>query len=103
MLKIQVPTGTRAWLAIGHTDMRLSYDGLALLVQEVLKCDPHRGHLSCEGRARPIGRHDRLSYMFVSAVILVADLTKAQAKGKLEAMQCSCRGAQRSAEIYGNL
>ena len=32
------------WRA-GHTDMRKGFDGLALLVQETLKRDPHGGHL----------------------------------------------------------
>jgi transposase len=36
---------TRVWLASGPTDMRRGFDGLALLVQEVLKRDPHCGHL----------------------------------------------------------
>ena len=31
------------WLAALHTDMRKGFDGLALLVQEVLKRDPHSG------------------------------------------------------------
>jgi len=35
----------QVWLAAGHTDMRRGFDGLALLVQEVLKRDPHNGHL----------------------------------------------------------
>ena len=42
---IPVPTGVRVWLATGHTDMRKGFDGLALLVQETLKRDPHAGHL----------------------------------------------------------
>lgn len=42
---IPVPSGARVWLAAGHTDMRKGFDGLALLVQETLKCDPHSGHL----------------------------------------------------------
>jgi transposase len=42
---IPVPTGVRVWLATGHTDMRKGFDGLALLVQETLKRDPHCGHL----------------------------------------------------------
>src|SRR5258705_5009440 len=42
---IPVPTGARVWLASGHTDMRKGFDGLALLVQETLKRDPHGGHL----------------------------------------------------------
>jgi transposase len=35
----------RVWLASGPTDMRRGFDGLALLVQETLKRDPHCGHL----------------------------------------------------------
>jgi transposase len=35
----------QVWLAIGHTDMRKGFDGLALLVHEVLKRNPHNGHL----------------------------------------------------------
>jgi transposase len=33
------------WLATGHTDMRKGFDGLAVLVQETLKRNPHNGHL----------------------------------------------------------
>lgn len=42
---IPVPGGVRVWLAAGHTDMRKGFDGLALLVQETLRRDPHCGHL----------------------------------------------------------
>jgi transposase len=42
---IPAPSGARVWLAAGHTDMRKGFDGLALLVQETLKRDPHNGHL----------------------------------------------------------
>jgi transposase len=42
---IPVPPGVRVWLATGHTDMRKGFDGLALIVQETLKRDPHDGHL----------------------------------------------------------
>jgi transposase len=42
---IPVPSGARVWLASGRTDMRKGFDGLALLVQETLKRDPHGGHL----------------------------------------------------------
>ena len=42
---IGLPTETRVWLASGATDMRRGFDGLALLVQETLKRDPHCGHL----------------------------------------------------------
>ena len=42
---IPIPQGVKVWIATGHTDMRRGFDGLALLVQEVLKRDPHSGHL----------------------------------------------------------
>ena len=42
---IPMPQGVRVWLSTGHTDMRKGFPGLALLVQEVLKRDPHGGHL----------------------------------------------------------
>jgi transposase len=42
---IPVPAGVQVWLATGHTDMRKGFDGLALLVQETLKRNPHNGHL----------------------------------------------------------
>jgi transposase len=35
----------RVWLVAGVTDMRKGFDGLALLVQETLRRDPHNGHL----------------------------------------------------------
>ncbi len=35
----------RVWLATGHTDMRKGFNGLALLVQETLKRNPHDGNL----------------------------------------------------------
>ena len=42
---IPIPAGVQVWLATGHTDMRKGFDGLALLVQETLKRNPHSGHL----------------------------------------------------------
>ena len=42
---IAFPAGVRVWLATGHTDMRRGFDGLALMVQEQLKRDPHSGQL----------------------------------------------------------
>ena len=44
-MTIPIPSGTQVWLATGHTDMRKGFDGLALLVQQTLKRDPHGGHL----------------------------------------------------------
>ncbi|WP_145144492.1 IS66 family insertion sequence element accessory protein TnpB [Roseomonas gilardii] len=37
--------GVRIHLALGVTDMRKSFDGLAAQVQTVLKADPFSGHL----------------------------------------------------------
>lgn len=42
---IPVPSGAKVWIAAGFTDMRKGFDGLALVVQEILKRDPHGGHL----------------------------------------------------------
>lgn len=42
---IPIPSGGRVWIATGHTDMRRGMQGLALQVQEGLKCDPHGGDL----------------------------------------------------------
>lgn len=42
---IPIPSGVRAWIATGHTDMRKGMAGLALLVQEALKRDPYKGDL----------------------------------------------------------
>ena len=42
---IPLPSGTRVWLATGHTDMRRGMRGLALQVQETLQRDPHGGHV----------------------------------------------------------
>ena len=40
-----LPKNTRVHLAVGYTDMRKGIDGLAMLVQGVLKQDPFCGHL----------------------------------------------------------
>ena len=42
---IVIPAGVRIHLALGATDMRKGMDGLALLVQEVLRQAPFSGHL----------------------------------------------------------
>ena len=44
---IPFAAGVRVWLATGHTDMRKGFDGLALLVQEKLKQDPHAAICLC--------------------------------------------------------
>ncbi|MCC8982876.1 IS66 family insertion sequence element accessory protein TnpB [Bradyrhizobium acaciae] len=40
---ISIAAGARIWIATGHTDMRKSMQGLALLVQEGLGRDPFAG------------------------------------------------------------
>ncbi|HKG99719.1 MAG TPA: IS66 family insertion sequence element accessory protein TnpB [Bradyrhizobium sp.] len=42
---ISLPSGARVWLAVGRTDMRKGFDGLAAVVQERLAQDPFKGHL----------------------------------------------------------
>lgn len=42
---IPIASGVRVWIATGHTDMRRGMNGLAILVQEGLKRDPHAGDL----------------------------------------------------------
>ena len=41
---ITIPAGVRIHLAMGVTDMRTGFDGLAMLAQEVLKQNPFSGH-----------------------------------------------------------
>jgi len=36
---IPIPLGVRVWIATAHTDMRRGMNGLALQVQEALKCE----------------------------------------------------------------
>ena len=40
-----LPSGVKVHLSFGYTDMRKGIDGLAMLVQEVLRQDPFTGHL----------------------------------------------------------
>jgi transposase len=40
-----IPANVKVHLALGYTDMRKGFDGLSMLVQEVLKEDPFSGHL----------------------------------------------------------
>jgi transposase len=50
---IGLPAGTRIWLAVGMTDMRCGFHGLAAKVQTVLEENPLTGrriHLSWAAR-----------------------------------------------------
>ena len=42
---IQLPAGTRIWIAAGVTDMRRGFDGLSAQVQTVLHEQPFSGHV----------------------------------------------------------
>ena len=42
---IQLPTGTKIWIAAGVTDMRRGFDGLSAQVQTVLHEQPFSGHV----------------------------------------------------------
>ena len=54
---IQLPAGTRIWIAAGVTDMRRGFQGLSAQVQTVLGEQPYSGHVFVfRGR-----RGDRLS------------------------------------------
>jgi transposase len=42
---IDLPTGTKIWIAAGVTDMRRGFDGLSAQVQTVLQQQPFSGHV----------------------------------------------------------
>ena len=66
---IPVPSGVRVWLATGHTDMRKAFDGLALLVQETLRRDPHLARIShtfCDTEAVWSGKVSRCKSLTVA-------------------------------------
>ena len=42
---IELPPGTRSWLAAGVTDMRRGFPGLSAEVQTVLEQQPYSGHV----------------------------------------------------------
>jgi transposase len=42
---IDVPAGTRIWIAAGVTDMRRGFQGLSAQVQTVLEQQPYSGHV----------------------------------------------------------
>lgn len=42
---IQLPVGTKVWIAAGVTDLRRGFDGLSAQVQNVLHEQPFSGHV----------------------------------------------------------
>ena len=42
---LNLPAAVRVFLCTHPTDMRRSFDGLAMLVEEVVRGDPYSGHL----------------------------------------------------------
>ena len=42
---LSISPAVKIFLAVAHTDMRKSHDGLAALVEQVLQSDPLSGHL----------------------------------------------------------
>jgi transposase len=51
---IPLPPSTRIFLACGATDMRKGFDGLAVMVQQVLTLSPHSGALFAFGASAAI-------------------------------------------------
>jgi len=42
---IQLPAGTKIWIAAGVTDLRRGFDGLSAQVQTALQQQPFSGHV----------------------------------------------------------
>jgi transposase len=58
-----LPRGVKVHLAFGYIDMRKGIDGLAMLVQGVLRQDPFSGHLfvfTCSTPRKSRARNGRL-------------------------------------------
>ena len=97
-----IPSGARVWIALGHTDMRKGMQGLALMVQQGLKRNPHGGDLFVfRGRAGTLikalwhdgiglslyaKRLDRGRFIWPTAADGVVALTVAQMGYLLEAI-----------------
>ena len=55
---IQLPTGTKIWIAAGVTDMRPDFDGLSAQAQTILQQQPFSGHVFA---LRPSERPNQMS------------------------------------------
>lgn len=44
---LTLPSTVRVYVATGRVDLRKSFDGLSIVAQSVLGCDPTSGHLFC--------------------------------------------------------
>ena len=84
---IPIPSGVRVWIATGHTDMRKGFDGLALLVQETLRRNPHNGHLFVFR-----GRRGSLAHYLGHRNLQSTARYTALAPGRFERIEDSCAG-----------
>ena len=62
-----LPRGVKVHLAFDYIDMRKGIDGLAMLVQGVLRQDPFSGICSCFAAARPISLRSSIGMAPASA------------------------------------
>ena len=63
---MMLPSGVKVHIAAGVTDMRKGIDGLAMLVEGVLREDPFSGHLfAFRGRNRPFEVVPDVKYLAV--------------------------------------
>src|SRR5215211_5882228 len=86
---IGLSSETQVWLASGATDMRRGFDGLALLVQETLKRDPHCGHLFVFRGKR--GEHTSL---YIPIAVRCRSLSLASAARQTSACSATVRQAR---------
>ncbi len=76
-----LPSGIKVHLAVDLIDMRKGIDGLAMLVQGVLRLDPFAGHLFVFRGRKPIS--SRLSIgMAPDCVCSPSGLNKAHSRGR---------------------
>jgi len=76
-----LPAGVKVHLAFGCTDMRKGIDGLAMLVQGVLRQDPFSGHLFLF-RGRKANLIKIVSGMGRASACSLSDWSKAASSGR---------------------